>query len=251
MKLHIASDLHLDINQDIATIFHRGTIPNSIINCTNKQKTVLILCGDICDPIHWKGLLDILSPQWFHIILVPGNHEFYGYTVAAALDLMQSTAVDFNNVSVLNQQTVILDNIKFCGAVGWAPARQLPGIEKYVEDFRCIQRFNVTRCQELHDQFLEWITLELSTPTKQKKVLITHFGQYSVPVPKRFWGNPFNRYFITGALDLVELELPDFIIFGHTHSSTNRRFGKVPVLCNPRGYGTENPNFNSNLVFSL
>lgn len=252
MQIQIASDLHLDINNDITSILKQGSIPREILNSDQKQDTVLILCGDICDPLYWQQLFEILSPLWKHIIIVPGNHEFYGYYISDTFELMRSSILDFSNIHLLDQEDFTIEDITFLGATGWAPTDLLLGIDRYVNDFTWIKDFrgNVHRCQELHNQFLEWVKGKLDTLKDIKTVLITHFGQYSVPQPIKFIGNPFNRYFVTGSLDYMENN-PELIIFGHTHSSTRRLTDKIPIICNPRGYRFENWNYDSNLVIPI
>jgi hypothetical protein len=40
-------------------------------------------------------------------------------------------------------------------------------------------------------------------------------------------------------------------VHSHVHNSSDYLVGKTRVLCNPHGYGTENPDFNGALVVEL
>jgi hypothetical protein len=38
---------------------------------------------------------------------------------------------------------------------------------------------------------------------------------------------------------------------GHTHDSADYRVGETRVVCNPRGYGLENPSYDPALVIEV
>jgi predicted phosphodiesterase len=43
----------------------------------------------------------------------------------------------------------------------------------------------------------------------------------------------------------------DLVIHGHVHNSADYHVGSTRVLCNPHGYGSENPGFNPSLVVEI
>jgi predicted phosphodiesterase len=43
----------------------------------------------------------------------------------------------------------------------------------------------------------------------------------------------------------------DLVIHGHVHNSADYYVGRVRVLCNPHGYGVENPGFNPSLIVEI
>lgn len=251
MQIQVASDLHLDINGTISGICSYKSIHSSILNSRGKSDTVLILAGDICNPRFYSQLLDVLSPLWRHIIIVPGNHEFYGWSIAEGLDSMKTSASNYSNVSILDKATVEIDGITFIGAIGWAPTKQIPNIERFINDFSWIKDFktHTHRCQELHDESMEWLRSTLIM-TETPKVVVTHFGQLSLPVPNKFIGSLVNSYFITGALDDCS-DKPELFIHGHTHVSYSIKRNSYGILCNPLGYGTENLQYSPNLIHTL
>ena len=51
--------------------------------------------------------------------------------------------------------------------------------------------------------------------------------------------------------ELIERYQPTLWVHGHVHNSSDYLVGKTRVLCNPHGYGTENPDFNGALVVEL
>jgi hypothetical protein len=44
---------------------------------------------------------------------------------------------------------------------------------------------------------------------------------------------------------------PELFVHGHTHCSFDYRVGQTRVLCNPHGYGDENPDFNPSLIVEV
>jgi hypothetical protein len=43
----------------------------------------------------------------------------------------------------------------------------------------------------------------------------------------------------------------DLFIHGHVHNNADYRVGDTRVVCNPHGYGNENPNFNPSLIVEV
>jgi len=251
VQIQLASDLHLDVNRTIYEILATKRIHPGILDSKGKKDTVLILSGDICSPLFYPELLGLLSPLWRHIIIVPGNHEFYGWSIDEGLLSMRTSAQVYPNISLLDKETVELDGITFIGAIGWAPTKQIPTVERYINDFSWIKDFrkNTHRCQELHDESMEWIRSTLLM-TESPKVVITHYGQISVPVPNKFVGSLVNTYFVTGSLDGCS-DKPELFIHGHTHVSYAIKRNSYSILCNPLGYGNENLQYSPNLLYTL
>jgi len=49
----------------------------------------------------------------------------------------------------------------------------------------------------------------------------------------------------------IERWQPDLWVHGHVHDSFDYRVGRTRVLCNPRGCGDENRDFNPGLVVEV
>lgn len=95
MKFQIVSDLHLEFEANRDWIKNHPLIPKS---------EYLIIAGDTYYLDRDYLELDFIrkvSDEFYHVYLIPGNHEYYGgFDVAAALD--SSCLKICTNVTVLD-----------------------------------------------------------------------------------------------------------------------------------------------------
>jgi Icc-related predicted phosphoesterase len=57
--------------------------------------------------------------------------------------------------------------------------------------------------------------------------------------------------FVSDMSASIEKHQPALWIHGHVHISSDYRVGNMRIVCNPHGYGSENPQFNGALVVEL
>jgi Calcineurin-like phosphoesterase len=80
---------------------------------------IVVLAGDISVGI--KSVLWASRPSTFAgkpVVLVPGNHEFYGGERTRVLELLRAQAAG-TNVHLLDRDEVILNGVRFLGATLW------------------------------------------------------------------------------------------------------------------------------------
>src|ERR1035437_6154821 len=100
MKLNILSDLH----------HSRGAL-----EVPRNDADVVILAGDIARPkdaVSWA--LGFNKP----VLYVPGNHEFYGTSIAGAADELKKLCVG-THIHVLDNDQVVIDGVRFLGTTLW------------------------------------------------------------------------------------------------------------------------------------
>lgn len=88
MKVQFASDLHLDCREHIE--LDAGSVIGRLAYC-KRDARVLVLGGDTAelrDPWSWLGWLSQMRKHWDEIVVVPGNHEYYGLDRGEANHLM-------------------------------------------------------------------------------------------------------------------------------------------------------------------
>jgi hypothetical protein len=230
---------------------------------------VVILAGDIARPpeaIAWA--------QGFEkpVVLVPGNHEFYGSslqeTVQALRRLAQGTAVH-----VLDNDPVVLDGIRFLGSTLWTDflaagrgAAQQEAMRQSVEfnrDFSRIRAelgtegrlFTPQDCAALFACNAHWLQAQLALPFAGPTVVVTHHAPSLRSVPARFAGSPLNPNFVSDAEHLLAGGHARLWVHGHLHDSCDYAVHGTRVLCNPRGYARdgidENPHFDPQLMVDI
>ena len=70
-------------------------------------------------------------------------------------------------------------------------------------------------------------------------------------VAERFRSHPLTPAFASDLSRLIEDRGPDLWVHGHVHDSLDYEVGDTRIVCNPRGYGTENPAFDPSLVIEV
>ena len=216
---------------------------------TQGAARVLILGGDIgrfCDFDAYAGFLRKQCEKFERVLLVMGNHEFYGSSrddgLAAAerlagdplmhgkLTLMHRTRVD------MPEHGVVVLGCTLQSHIG-------PDCGKITNDFRRIQDWTVKRHNTEHDLDSRWLQLSLREihemePTK-RVVIVTHyapaFERTCHPKNER---NAASQCFSSDTLlafrDWLGANQVTHWIFGHTHWNTKFKCGSTVVVSNQR-----------------
>lgn len=117
MRFLILSDLHLEWDASFK-------VPKGV------DYDAVVLAGDICVPgsqaVRWAAREEAFNGR--PVVLVPGNHEYYGREMEAELVRMREAAVG-TNVLVLSRDAVVLGDVRVLGATLWTdfalPVQQL------------------------------------------------------------------------------------------------------------------------------
>lgn len=253
MKLHILSDLHMEI---------------FAYNIQVLDTDVIILAGDIGDGT--KGLewaANLLDSTNAHIIYLAGNHEFYYHELNEMRSKMQAFCKQHHRLHYLENNEVIIDNVRFLGATLWTdfnliePESKQTAIrmgELSLTDFRLIKfhdyRLTVQDAINMHQHTVKFLDTKLDEGFTGKTVIITHHAPSLKSVAPKYQDG-FMRAYFASKLDKL-LGRSDLWIHGHTHVSSDYHVGKTRVICNPRGRPlseteSENKNFNPRLIIEI
>lgn len=252
MKLHILSDLHLELSD---------MQPHSASN----QTDVIVLAGDIhknAKGIRWA------RESWpdKEIIYVTGNHEFYRDHVEHIKEELEAAAED-TGVHFLDDQEAFIGGVRFLGATLWTDfglfgwENQLSCMDagrRALNDFRLIRMndwpLTPEKTVDMHKASRAWLQDRLAEPFDGKTVVVTHHAPSRGSLAARFADDPLSACFVSELDHLVEQA--DLWIHGHTHDNFDYRVGKCRVICNPRGYefpsgGPENFDFDPTLLVDI
>jgi predicted phosphodiesterase len=236
VRIHVLSDLHLE--------FAPFTPPSV-------DADVVVLAGDVHPGL--RGLA-WAAVQWPDrpVVLVPGNHEFYGHTYQALVRKLEARAASLSpHVHVLSDRAVVVDGVRFLGATLWtdfallgAAPVGMAAAQTEMSDFRRIRvepRYGKARPTDAvlwHHRSTRWLRERLHEPHAGPTVVVTHHAPsrrslnplYSDPVASAYASN----------LDaLVEESRVPLWVHGHTHHCVDYRLGTTRVLSNQRGYPDE------------
>jgi Icc-related predicted phosphoesterase len=254
MRIQIFSDLHLDV---------RPIKPITIMPGVD----LVIVAGDTCEgALRAFDHLRRIVPLHIPILMVLGNHEYYRRFVSHELALARSQASAFN-ICLLANNTIVLCGIRFVGATLWTDYRAfgesnvaavMNACATGMNDHRLIGwqkepwlRFRPQEAALLHHQSKTYLAVVLATGFAGPTVAISHHAVHWASIHPRFRTDPVTAAFLSDQSELIEAHQPALWVHGHVHNSSDYRVGKTRIVCNPHGYGSENPDFDGALVVEV
>lgn len=260
MKLQPFSDLHADVAP-----VKKITIADDV--------DVVIVPGDTCEGAllafeHVRRIVPLHIP----IVMTMGNHEFYRRFVPDELALARSHGRSFN-IHVLENDSITLSGVgasggvRFLGATLWTDYRifgeanqaaVMNACAKAMNDHRLIGwqkkpwlRFRPQEAALLHHQSTAYLEGVLATPFEGPTVVVSHTAVHWNSVHPKYRSDPVTGSFVSDQSVLIERYQPTLWVHGHVHNSSDYWVGQTRILCNPHGYGSENPHFKDAMVVEL
>jgi predicted phosphodiesterase len=254
MRAQIMSDLHID--------FHG---PHGIPRLA-QGAALVVVAGDTCQGL--VRAIDALRSAYpnCEIVMVAGNHEYYGFCLPDELSAGRARAKDLG-VHLLECNTVVIDNLRIIGATTWTdydlfgeelriPAmRTAAGV---MMDHKRIKwrkqpwhRFRPDEARALHLQSRAYIDKELAKSHHGPSLVLTHHAATIEAVAPQFQRSLISAAYASELLPIVDRHQPDWWVSGHTHMSLNFQRGKTRLISNPAGYGDENPSFDTSLIIEV
>lgn len=254
LKIRYISDIHLE--------FGYLDLPQ----LDTDPETVLVLAGDVglaCHRDTFIPFLSEMSSRFLKVIYVLGNHEFYRGSVVTSFDKIKAAAIELDNVVVVENETVVVDNVVFICATLWSDFDNQNPVcmhlaKRQMNDFMIVYNGDATDPYlrtldpedvyklyvESHDYIFSAISHELNID--HIPVVVTHHAPSYQSISKVYAGNPLNGAFATELGNKIAYAQPKLWIHGHMHNSSDYMIGETRILCNPRGYvGREvNPEFD-------
>ena len=252
MKLQVFSDLHADVS------------PPKLITLGDDIDAVMI-AGDVCEGAeNGFAWLRQIVPMQTPVIMALGNHEFYRRCWSEELAQARNVAPLYG-IHLLENDTVVLGNVRFIGATMWTDyglfgdtSRSMQAAAHGLNDHRRIkwrhdpwQRFRPQEALLLHRRSRAFIETALAAPFDGATVVVTHHAPHPRSKHSRFGSDLLSAAFVSDLTAVVEAGRPALWIHGHVHESFDYRVGNTRILCNPNGYGTENPRFDPALVVEV
>lgn len=218
MRLQVLSDLHLEMTGDTSSIPVLGD--------------VLVVAGDLHRASVVVEILCNLARRWKHVVYVPGNHEYWGISIAEGDAMLQAPTPP--NVHVLNRQSTVIEGRRFVGCTLWSHPQSLK---------RCNDAYRIKGCTR--DAMREWnVECRQFLSKETADVVVTHFMPVLlcdlVAVGHKSpyaLDSEMDSYFGNAGIDLSRGKL---WIFGHTHTRIDAEVRGARLVCNPVGYPCEN-----------
>lgn len=236
MKIQLASDLHLELDENSNYIKDFPLIP-----CGN----ILILAGDIGyigqSTYDKHPFWDWASQSYERVLVVPGNKEFYGNFDLSELKNGIKTRIRHNIHWYYNKSEVI-NGIEFIMTTLWSfiPVSAEYSLRKAYPDFKFIRHnaelISIDIYNKLHSQCIEFLMRELQQKIA-KTVIVSHHAPSILCIPNQLKGSPMNCAFYSDMEKLIKLYNPDYWVYGHSHRNVGPlQIAKTVLLSNQLGY---------------
>lgn len=249
MFIRFFSDIHAEFE------------PHKHIDLPQDKETVCVLAGDVgvVEKIQTiRHTLDLLAPKFRAVIYVLGNHEHYhgsilrSYNKVAELIKKQG----YTNVHLLENQTVVIDDVAFIGATLWTDFDNwnplfVYNVTRMMNDYRVIRYgvpndpfWRAVRPADIFQYHIESKNFIFSEVAKHKAnglktVVVTHHGVTPMSIDPVFKGHNLNPAYMSDLSEYILDTQPLLMIHGHIHASVDYMVGETRVVANPKGYPGE------------
>ena len=216
----------------------------------------LLLAGDIgwvssaFERSKYKTFIATAADKFEHVLLVPGNHEFYAEAPLAfhgdayewfgsIKACMARICEAAENVSLLwdSEWSVPRSNLTVYGTTLWSDVADAEAdtVTRSLADYRTIPKFTVEECKKHHREAVQLLTARISKRRRDERfVVLSHHLPSRALVAPRYMASGTNSAF---ASDVRIADDPSIVawVAGHTHDKIES--GKFHV--NPVGYTTD------------
>lgn len=228
MKFSLISDMHVD--------FPQPKTPYADL------EELVVVAGDTSNGLHGMRFLQKLRNKGYRVVAVDGNHEHYannsqGRSVLETTARFREEYPDVVNYH-RNEPTFILRN-------GWYKVRVPKAWATYMNDHvNCV--LSPEECNLLAQQDAQFIEDRLTSLQMlgMKAVVVTHTAPCEETLDPKFEGAFSNEWYVNPYMTPLLGRYKDTILVwchGHTHAPNEAIVDGVRVVCNPRGYPGENP----------
>lgn len=228
MKIHLISDLHIE-----------GGYPR----WPDVDADLCVLAGDIGvarKPALYRTYLEGIKKNFRYVILVLGNHEFYGFGYQDTLDTMKKMCDELGVILMdveLGTDNIVLDGVTFWGSTLWTDLKEndwfvRQKVKNGLNDFRVISDFGIQKVLDVHLKTVDRINWDAD-------VIITHH----MPILRKH--SRFEIDDITYGFNCTTLEQKiwdskvKYWLYGHTHDNRSFDLDGTIVVTNQTGYGGE------------
>jgi len=239
MKIQFCSDLHLEMRD---SHYYRPD---------QTTADVLVFAGDIHSGL---GVVEFVKQEGAKqnrpVILVVGNHEFYGHDYHHRLNKIRTEASQCKNVHLLENSEVVIDGTRFLGATLWADylgsdpkdeAINMAYAGRMLRDHTAIRmgeyNFTPRDAQELCRVSKLFLAFKLNAKFDGPTVVVTHHGPSLKCQHLNYRASEISAAFQSDFDYLVEKA--DVWIYGHSHSNLDTMVGKCRLVSNQQGYPSE------------
>ena len=228
----LISDLHLD--------FPQKKTPYELL-----EKNVVV-AGDTTNGLEGLRFLQKLKNKDFSVYATDGNHEHYSNVSKGRDPAETTTRFREDHPAIID----IDDTLTLIQTDGWYTVSSPSIWDHYQNDCRNIFRTGPKEATRLINEMAlfeaEWVWDMIDSFPERKFVITTHTAPCIDTLDPKFEGAFSNEWYWNPYMGKVLGEKSTQILawnHGHTHAANEATVHGVRVICNPRGYPGENPDW--------
>lgn len=236
MKIQYMSDLHLEFAENY------NFIKSSDIPVTGD---VLVLAGDTFllnnTTIPRTNFFKWASEHYKQVLMIPGNHEYYGNHDVMTRGLEWKWMIK-ENVGLYQNQVVRIEDTDFILSTLWSCIPPTDGvyIRQCLNDFHQTlfdgHRLTIEDYNQMHLFSLDFIKKSVVSSTAKHIVVVTHHLPTLKVVAAQHIGSLLNSAFATELGNFIVDSKINTWIYGHSHTNIDTTIGNTDIVSNQLGY---------------
>lgn len=239
MTIQYLSDLHLELEGNVE--FLRRT-PLKVTG------DILIVAGDsfyledsnMRRSFFWKWASD----NYEQVLLIPGNHEYYGgYDIRANGDSWEWKFM--SNVGYYNNKVVTIGDTDIILSTLWShiSPENAQAINIFLTDFHRAtyngHDFTPDDYNKEHEKCLQFVKHAVAKSKARHRVVVTHHSPTRLCTPRKLQvirGGSLQEAFTVDLTDYIAKAPIDYWIYGHSHVNYEAMISGTIVTSNQLGY---------------
>lgn len=253
MTIQYLSDLHLELKDN------REYLSNLPLKVAGD---VLVVAGDSFyledEDMRKSFFWQWASDHYEQVLLIPGNHEYYGgYDICANGDSWEWKFLP--NVGYYNNKVVTIGDTDFILSTLWSyisPENE-QAINIFLSDFHRATyngtKFTPADYNREHAKSVEFIRKAVSQSKAKHRVVVTHHVPSRLCTPKKLQvirGGTLEEAFTVDLTDFIAHSPIDYWIYGHSHVNYEAMISGTIVTSNQLGYVFRGENEWNGFYFS-
>lgn len=232
-----------------------------------------VLAGDLSDDMATsiEFAAKVADKHGKPVVFVPGNHEYYGGSMAARLLEGHRLAIKYG-VHLLHNRAIDLCGVRILGSTLWtdfllfnegfqtlAMHAVKSSIDDYTYIFKNKRNLRPEDTLRFHDKALRLLTARLDALTEEQYatgikappvLVVTHQAPARPSIAPEYQADLVTAAFVSDLSDIM-LQYRGIKTWahGHTHTPFDYWVGDTRVVCNPRGRNV--PGFNPDFVVEI
>lgn len=278
--IRLVSDIHLDFDIDA---FNRSKFKSTPENKATGEMgwlwtppamegdldSTLVIAGDLWYERKFltrkykngTSWMQNMAKQFKYVVFVLGNHDYWKTNLSTEIEGIKKelSAQELTNVFVLENRTLVLDNVKFLGGTLWTDYNEhniplMMDAPNLMNDYKKMRqglkygKAMPTHLYKIHKETKSYIfNNAIKDNPEQKLVVVTHMAPSEKSLEQRHIDNalPMNFLYVSNLEKEVSSSKIDLWFHGHLHEPVDYLLGTTRVISNPRGYvGEFSKSFN-------